>query len=953
MSMLAFVSPVVGVILMAFGATIGILILIFVLVPLLKLAGKLIVGLFRGIGWLISHLFEFIGGMIGDTIRFIGSVVALIVFVPLVLLSVIFGRWSAAGHFGSGFKRELKVGGGCLYRVLLRRPLKLVWLHGLLEGVEQRVPEAMAAAPTSDTPSRRVGQFPGYTIVGSLRPGGSGAKLYVAEPDAETRKRIPRLPERVVIKVFALSEGSELPQIVRESRALEGAKRLGLVFDHSMDANRFYYVMPYHPGDHLGIVARQLHAESGESGLGRAQLARAMSYAGDLVATLEDYHRVGLWHKDVKPENVIVHSGRAHLVDLGLVTPLRSAMTLTTHGTEYFRDPEMVRQALRGVKVHEVNGVKFDVFAAGAVLYFLIENEFPPHGALSRFGRTSPDALKWIVRRAMADYHHRYESAQALLDDLRWVSAASDPYAVRAADLPSMSGRSVVAETIEASAPVPGPAALAAGLAGGAEGARAGSTESSSAGAPAGERRRPLLRMVNWWTGRYSHQAEASAAAMSVAAGAAGAAAAVGPIAGGAVPDAAHGGGGVPPVPAAWNAAASNPGDGASCAAFTPIPRSSTARRPSPAAQRCAARRAAKEARRQAKSHRASTIRGPRERQPTFTVAALSMLAVALVVGGAWVISGGAGRPDAEPIALTAPSGIVSAPAALSPAGRPVLVLLTGDELTSPEGAKEVRRVLDQYRQQGYDIIDQPDLADAGFADLYGEWTRTRSDEADEELEEAMATFDLYGILEISISDRAGSKPRADGSVVYSTRRGADDRRILVPAPIDREGRYLLINDHPTRLDESVSPRIRRALAHLRLRGWRYVEDADLEASVRHLLPPGALAEDAQAISPRLIAHLRSIDLSGAIVLSASHEPGREESVVVRVIDAGVQQDQPEERADGADGAVIEMPEIPVAPAPDVPPAPDTPLAAPGGSTSAAISRGADVASPALPLSFP
>ena len=36
--------------------------------------------------------------------------------------------------------------------------------------------------------------------------------------------------------------------------------------------------------------------------------------------------------------------GRVQLVDLGLITPLASAMTLTTHGTEYFRDPELVRK---------------------------------------------------------------------------------------------------------------------------------------------------------------------------------------------------------------------------------------------------------------------------------------------------------------------------------------------------------------------------------------------------------------------------------------------------------------------------------------------------------------------------------------------------------------------------------------------------------------------------------
>ncbi|MCP6440745.1 hypothetical protein NL474_30330, partial [Klebsiella pneumoniae] len=76
----------------------------------------------------------------------------------------------------------------------------------------------------------------------------------------------------------------------------------------------------------------------------------------------------------------------------------------TTHGTEYFRDPEMVRLALRGVKVQEVDGAKFDLYAAGAVLYSMIENSFPAHGVLSPINKRCPEALRWIVRRAMADY---------------------------------------------------------------------------------------------------------------------------------------------------------------------------------------------------------------------------------------------------------------------------------------------------------------------------------------------------------------------------------------------------------------------------------------------------------------------------------------------------------------------------------------------------------------------
>ena len=155
--------------------------------------------------------------------------------------------------------------------------------------------------------------------------------------------------------------------------------------------------MPYHEGDHLGVVTSLLHGTS--SHLNNKNLRTVLLYQQTLLQTLREYHKAGLWHKDVKPDNIIVHDGRAHLVDLGLVTPLASAMTLTTHGTEYFRDSELVRQAMRGVKVHQIDGSKFDVYSAGAVLYFMLENTFPPHGGLSGFNKKSPEGVRWIVRR--------------------------------------------------------------------------------------------------------------------------------------------------------------------------------------------------------------------------------------------------------------------------------------------------------------------------------------------------------------------------------------------------------------------------------------------------------------------------------------------------------------------------------------------------------------------------
>jgi serine/threonine protein kinase len=113
-------------------------------------------------------------------------------------------------------------------------------------------------------------------------------------------------------------------------------------------------------------------------------------------------------------------------------------MTLTTHGTEYYRDPELVRMAMKGVRVHEVSGAKFDLYSAGAVIYSMIEDGFPAQGSLSPINRRCPEALAWIVRRAMADVDRRYDSALQMASDLDVLLAATDPYSVKPAALPSM-----------------------------------------------------------------------------------------------------------------------------------------------------------------------------------------------------------------------------------------------------------------------------------------------------------------------------------------------------------------------------------------------------------------------------------------------------------------------------------------------------------------------------------
>jgi hypothetical protein len=437
----------------AFAVLAAIAVAVFGVWALFKLLGLVFTGIgatFRGLGQLVAHVFRCGKGIVVDTLRYVGSTVTAVVFLPLVVANIALGRWSTATHYGRAAGTELRDGALSLYRAAIGHPLRLFGLGALVEGFERRIPEVIARAPGSDRPSGGRASFAGYEVIGSLPPGGSGAKLYLAharpEKQAQFARAGLRAPDRLVIKAFALDEGSTLPQIVRENRALEAARDLGLVLEHELTPSRFHYVMPFVPGEDLGAVTRGLHAASGGDGLNDTALRAALGYGTGLLGILSRFHRAGLWHKDIKPNNIIVSDARVELVDLGLVTPLASAMTLTTHGTEYYRDPELVRLAMQGVKVQDVDGVKFDLYSAGAVLFNLVENEFPAHGSLSKITRRCPEALRWIIRRAMADLRNRYGSADEMLGDLRVVLAARDPFAVKPAQLPSMGGAPLAAD---------------------------------------------------------------------------------------------------------------------------------------------------------------------------------------------------------------------------------------------------------------------------------------------------------------------------------------------------------------------------------------------------------------------------------------------------------------------------------------------------------------------------
>ncbi|HEX8440569.1 serine/threonine protein kinase, partial [Archangium sp.] len=173
-----------------------------------------------------------------------------------------------------------------------------------------------------------------------------------------------------------------------------------------------YHVMELVPGQSLDVWAETLNpsflrfAETG------AKLARAL---GEL-------HGRGVFHRDVKPENILVREtdGEPVLVDFGVGDYVGAAPLTSTPlppGTTYLRTPEAMRfwleQGQHSDERYEV-GAADDLYALGASLYRAVTGHYPFPPELQ------PDLLgiRIVTRRAHAPRDFNRRIPRALSDVL-------------------------------------------------------------------------------------------------------------------------------------------------------------------------------------------------------------------------------------------------------------------------------------------------------------------------------------------------------------------------------------------------------------------------------------------------------------------------------------------------------------------------------------------------------
>lgn len=268
-----------------------------------------------------------------------------------------------------------------------------------------------------------------YRILTQLGAGGMG-EVYLAEDT--------KLYRKVAIKFLSaktVNDDRAQKRLIREAQAAAKLDHPNIcsIYEVGEEAGRTFIVMQHVEGETL---ARLIQEDPPE-------LLRSLDIAVQIADALAEAHSLGIIHRDIKPQNIMVTKrGQVRVMDFGLAKIIRERQ-LTGSEAEtqsLLTEPGLIVGTLPYMSPEQVRGegldARSDIFSFGAVLYELVTgtlpfaaasaaatistiltNEPPP---LARFSRNVPPELERIASKALRkDREQRYQTARDLLIDLK------------------------------------------------------------------------------------------------------------------------------------------------------------------------------------------------------------------------------------------------------------------------------------------------------------------------------------------------------------------------------------------------------------------------------------------------------------------------------------------------------------------------------------------------------
>jgi serine/threonine protein kinase len=280
-----------------------------------------------------------------------------------------------------------------------------------------------------------------YTLVRHLATGGM-AEIWLAEQEGPGGFNKQLVIKRILQHLAR--DGQFTQMFLDEARLVAQLTHpnIGQIYELGEIEGSYFLAMEYIEGIDLSVVVELCHARGTHVPIELAvyavsQMLLALEYAHNYVDREGNF--VGLVHRDVTPHNVLVsNDGVIKLVDFGVAkAAANQAKTQTgaVKGKFAYMAPEQINNKPLDRRV--------DVFASGVVLYEVLTGAKPfgddlfavnailnnPTPDPRAVREDIPQSLVNILELALGkDIEHRYQSAQAMMEDLEDFLRASNKY---------------------------------------------------------------------------------------------------------------------------------------------------------------------------------------------------------------------------------------------------------------------------------------------------------------------------------------------------------------------------------------------------------------------------------------------------------------------------------------------------------------------------------------------